>query len=266
MYLPGYQFKDLGPDGGPYDQFDRPKVVVHTTQGSSIAGAESAFSRYPPHLAYDPRNRAKVQYVPLNRHSYALKNAEAEDDYVIQVEVIGFAEATHQWPDEYYKNFATDVIIPLERAINVPRQHLRFYRAGEDGHILASKYSPVRLSQAAWRLYSGWVGHQHSPNPDEHWDPGGFLMDKAFSYVPGHDAIKEDPIMVLAREKDKLEVWLGDYVQRRWVTEAELVHLIDRFGKVQIWAPGTIAVLGYETDESKFVRTGSGEMTSNQSD
>jgi len=256
--ISGFRYKDLGPDGGPFDQFENPKVVIHTTQGSSISGAESAFRNYPPHAIYDPRNRARVQYVSLDRHSYALRNSEAEDDFVIQFEIVGFAESTHKWPDEYYRNFAADVIVPMEQALAVPRRHMRFYGADE-GIVLASRHSPVRLSNAAWRAYSGWLGHQHSPNPDEHWDPGRFLMDKAFSFVPGKTPKKEDPIMFLVRERDKPEVWIGDYVQRRWVaTQAEVKHLEARFGATSIIDPGTAIVFGEETAESKARRTGTG--------
>lgn len=261
LLLKGFTYKDLGPDGGSFDQADNPKVLVHTTQGSTLAGAEAAFRDFPPHLGYDPARRLRRQYVSLDRHSYSIRNAEAEDDYCIQVEVVGFAESTHKWSDELYRNFAEDVIVPLEAVIGVPRRHLRFYRSGEGGIVLASKYSPIRLTNAAWRAYSGWLGHQHAPNPDEHWDPGGFLMDKAFSYVPGKPAKKEDSMITIARETDKPEVWIGDYVQRRWVTSSELKHLEGRFGKTEAWAPGTISVLGDETAESKARRVTGGPLS-----
>lgn len=257
IWIPGWTRKDLGPDGGPFDQHDKVKVLLHTTEGSTLDGAESAFRSYPPHLGYDPVRRIKRQYVALNRHSYSIRNAEAEDDYVIQVEIVGRAMHTHTWSQVAYRNFAMDVIMPLEAAIGVPRRHLRFYRANE-GIVLAKPTSPVRISNAAWRNYSGWLGHQHAPAPDEHWDPGGFLLDLAFSFVPGKSAEKKDPIMELVRERDKKEVWLGDYIQRRWVTGPELPHLESRFGKVGLINPGTLDVFGEETAESKARRTGTG--------
>jgi hypothetical protein len=256
--LPGFTWKDLGPDGGPFDQRDKVKVLVHTTEGNTLAGAEEAFKRYPPHLGYDPVRRIRRQYVSLDRHSYSIKNSEAEDDYVIQVEIVGRAHQTHQWSDTIYQNFAIDVILPLESTLGVPRRHLRFYR-DDEGIVLARPTSPVRLSAAAWRNYTGWLGHQHAPAPDEHWDPGGFLMDKAFSYVPGKIAEKEDVSVKLFRERDKPEVWVGDYLQRRWVSTAEeLGHLESVFGKVAVIDPGTASVFGEETAESKARRTGTG--------
>jgi hypothetical protein len=84
-------------------------------------------------------------------------------------------------------------------------------------------------------------------------------MDLAFAHVPGKPAKKEDPIMKLVRERDKNEVWIGDFVQRRWVaTQSEVDHLEARFGETEIINPGTASVFGEETAESKARRTGSG--------
>lgn len=193
VWIPGWTRIDLGPDGGPYDETAHPKVCVHTTEGTTLAGAEAAYRQYPPHMGYDPVRRLKHQYVALNRYSYAFRNGETDDEYIVQVEVVGFAAKTHLWPNSIYANFAEDVVGPMENLIGVPRQHLRFYRADE-GIVLARKTSPIRLRPAALREYSGWMGHQHAPGladngtvlpfGDEHWDPGGFLMDTAFSFMP----------------------------------------------------------------------------------
>lgn len=192
IWIPGWERVDLGPNGGTYDSTLNPKACVHTTEGTTLAGAESAYRNYPPHLGYDPVRRVKRQYVALNRYSYAFRNGETDDEFIVQVEVVGFAAKTHTWPTAVYRNFAVDVVQPLHDLIGVPLQHLRFYRADE-GIVLARKTSPIRLRPAALRSYSGWMGHQHAPGladngallatGDEHWDPGGFLMDLAFSFV-----------------------------------------------------------------------------------
>lgn len=185
--LPEYTFKDLGLDGGPYDEMQHPKVIVHMTEGTTIAGAESAFKNYPPHTCYDWRTRDRVQYIRLDRHSYSLRGDENDDEFCIQVELIGYSKHAHELPEHAYENIAQDVVDPLTKAIGVPRRYLRFYRAGENGFILARPDSPIRLSVSGFRNYSGWLGHQHVPSPDSHWDPGGFNMDKAFSYSEGGD-------------------------------------------------------------------------------
>lgn len=177
MIVPGYVYEDIGPNGAPYDEMAHPKVCIHTTEGTSLAGAEVAFAQFPPHLGYDPRTREKKQYVPLDLHAYAFLGAENDDEYVIQVEIVGFARETHLWSEQIYRNIAEDVVRPLQQAINVPSNYRRFYREGEDGLILASPNSPIRMSDSEFRAFSGWFGHQHAPKPDAHWDPGGFLMD-----------------------------------------------------------------------------------------
>lgn len=180
-YLPGAQFMDLGPDGGPFDEMGHPKGCLHTTEGTSLAGAESAFRAYPPHLGYDPRYRISHQYIRLDRYAYALKGAESDDEFVIQIEIVGFARDTHNWPTEWYRNIGEDIIKPLREAVGIPNNYQTFY--GEDsGFVLASPSSPIRLSNDAFRKYTGWVGHQHIPAPDEHWDPGKFRILEAINY------------------------------------------------------------------------------------
>jgi hypothetical protein len=180
-YLPGWTFVDLGPSGGPYDESAHPKGCVHTTEGSSLAGAETAYWDYPPHLGYDPKSRTKHQYVRLDLYSYAFKGSESDDEFIVQIETVGFAADTHNWPDEWYRNFGEDVIAPLREVFGIPDEYLRFYRQDED-IVLATPSSPIRLSDSEFRSFSGWLGHQHVPAPDSHWDPGGFLMDKALEY------------------------------------------------------------------------------------
>lgn len=197
IWIPGYTRVDLGPDGGTFDEMSHPKGCLHTTEGRSIEGAESAYEDYPPHIGYDPYKRIKHQYVSLDRHSYAFRGSESDDEYVIQVEIVGFANSSHNWSDAAYKNLAVDVIRPLEELIGIPRTSLQFY--GEaDGIVLASPTSPVRLSSGALRNYRGWLGHQHIPNPDAHWDPGKLNIQKVFGYLaaPSKPALVEDNGMI----------------------------------------------------------------------
>lgn len=211
IWISGWEKVDLGPDGGSYDEVRNPKACVHTTEGTTLAGAEAAYGRYPPHLGYDPVRRIKHQYVPLNRFSYAFRYAESDDEYIIQIETVGFAAKTHNWSSQVYANFAEDVIKPLEQLVGIPRQHLRFYRADE-GIVLARKTSPVRLRPAALRSYSGWMGHQHAPGTDDngnvlqygddHWDPGGFLMDIAFSFLSS-----ATPAVPTIQEEDEVKTY-----------------------------------------------------------
>mgnify|MGYP000178987069 CR=1 FL=1 len=204
VVLPGFTFTDLGPDGGPYDEIKHPKICWHTTEGSSLAGAEAAFKAYPPHLGYDPRTRIKRQYVSLDRHSYALRGGESDDEYVIQIEVVGRAAETGGWPAEWYRNIGLDLIRPLRNLLRIPDRHLRFYGPNE-GIVLATATSPIRLSNEAFRAFTGHLGHQHVPAPDSHWDPGGFRIDEAIDYSHNPDIEQEIDMALTGYERDMLE-------------------------------------------------------------
>jgi hypothetical protein len=186
VILPGATFIDLGPDGGPYDETAHPKICWHTTEGNSLAGAEAAFRPFPPHLGYDPRSRTLHQYVRLDRHSFALRGDESDDEFVIQIEVVGHAAETPGWPTEWYRNIGVDLIRPLRDLLGVPDQHLRFHGPNE-GIVLAKATSPIRLTDAAFRGFSGHLGHQHAPAPDVHWDPGGFRIAEAITFSHEED-------------------------------------------------------------------------------
>lgn len=260
-WIPGWTRVDLGPDGGTYDEMQHPKGCLHTTEGSTLAGAEAAYKNYPPHLGYDPVRRIKHQYVRLDRYSYAFRNGETDDEFIVQVEMVGFAAQTHTWSNQVYANIAEDVLKPLEDLVGIPRQHLRFYGANE-GIVLARKTSPIRLRPSALRSFSGWMGHQHAPGlddngsilqyGDEHWDPGGFRMDLALSFIP--QPKKGEDMLMLAQEIGNPKVFVGNGVTRRHVrSESELKDLqywMEQAGhvsKVQQFKVGTLdGVLGIE--------------------
>jgi hypothetical protein len=156
---------------------------MHTTEGGSISGAMSAYAPYPPHLIYDWRNRRGVQHVRLDRAAYSAMDGN-DDDYMIQVELVGFAAETRNWPEEALRNVAIDVVAPLEQYFKIPRRIIwHGFKDGRDGITLAVANSPIRLDWAQLRDFSGWLGHQHLPSPDTHWDPGALPMARIFSYL-----------------------------------------------------------------------------------
>jgi hypothetical protein len=223
-YLPGATFVDLGPDGGTYDETGHPKGILHTTEGTSLAGAESAFRSYPPHIGYDPNTRVVHQYIRLDRCSYALKGSESDDEFGIQVEIVGFAAQTHTYPEAWYRNIGEDIIRPLRQIVGIPNNYLTFHGDGE-GIILASPSSPIRLSDADFRNYSGWVGHQHVPAPDEHWDPGRFNIALALTYSED-DMHDTDPSAVPIPNTNPQayytyrEIWYWDNYYANWLVGA----------------------------------------------
>lgn len=189
VQLPGYEWWPLpGVPGMPYDEWDDPKALVHTTQGTSIDGAVTAYRNYPPHLIVDPWKRRKIQHIDLEHAAYALWNEDADDSRCYQIEIVGFAEDSHLWSDDVLNWLGKELALPLHEYAGVPYTVVwkGFKRDGETGYILADPDSPLRLSQYELDHFSGWLGHQHIPG-DSHWDPGGLNVHKILQFAQEAD-------------------------------------------------------------------------------
>lgn len=198
LKLPGYEWWPLaGVPGIPFDEWDDPKALVHTTQGSSVEGAVDAYKLYPPHLIVDPWRRRKIQHVDLERAAYALWNADADDSRCYQIEIVGFAEDAPNWSDEILRWLGKELALPLHEYVGVPyRVVWKGFKSPSDvNYILASPSSPLRLTQTELDTFSGWLGHQHIPG-DGHWDPSGLNVPKILTYAQEDDVSAE-------------EVWFG---------------------------------------------------------
>lgn len=191
LWIPGFTRVNLGVGGGYYDETAHPKFLWHFTQGSSLAGAREAFKKYPPHCGVDPKTGEREQYIPLNWHSWSLRGDESDDEICIQVEVVGFSEQAHLLSDQALRWLGVNVVRPIHELVPIPWQHVRFYGADE-GIVLASPNSPIRLSDSGFRNYAGHLGHQHVPAPDEHWDPGRLFVDKIIAYALEEDVSAEE--------------------------------------------------------------------------
>lgn len=181
LWIPTFKKVDLGPDGGTYDELKHPKIGLHTTE---VLGWPGYNNSYPPHItAWFEKDEVR-QHVDLHRHSYAFRKGESDDEFIVQIEMVGFARETHTWSDAKLRWFSLRVFKPIVDALKVPLIAKKFYGEG-DGIILASPNSPIRLSDTELRNFSGFLGHQHMPSPDEHWDPGRFPIDKVFAILKG---------------------------------------------------------------------------------
>lgn len=173
------------------------KILIHTTEGSTVAGAQSVYNgRFVhPHVTYNPANRNGVQHVLLDRAAAALKTVSRSynRDGVIQVEVVGFAGQTHTYPDWWYRNLYEDVIKPiLDYYPDININNYPPFRGVNDSY---GKNSLTRLGTNDWLMFNGLLGHQHVPE-NSHWDPGQF---DAATLVSFH---KEDED--LTPEQDKM--------------------------------------------------------------
>lgn len=164
---------------GKKHQLPVTKQLWHTTEGSTIAGAVAAYKSRAgfsngvhPHMTVNPLKKRIVQHISLFKSSYSLYDNNDQRG-VIQVEVVGFAKDTGNWPDSTYEWLGEFVAAPI--GAQCPLIDLdtwpRFFGAGE-GIVLASKNSTIRFDRAGFDGFIGQVGHQDAPPPDNHWDPG----------------------------------------------------------------------------------------------
>jgi hypothetical protein len=147
------------------------KIVHHTTEGGSIAGAESAYraNRSAPHFTFDHDRNVLHQHVPINRAARSLKHSagtpETNKAWPIQIEHVGFAASSGGWSNTAYSRIAS-LCRWIEENANVTRTCTVDFEAGAS-----------RLSGAAFFDYEGHIGHMHVPGND-HTDPGGgFRID-----------------------------------------------------------------------------------------
>jgi hypothetical protein len=194
IWLPGYQRVNLGLSGKPFEYTHNPKGLLHSTEGTSLAGAESAMRAYPSHLGYDYRTRDKHQYISLDLAAYSAMD-ESDNDPIYQVELVGFAKDMRYLPDWALRNIAEDVVKPLADTVGIPPVVIPSgFKDGLDGiyPYLASPQSPIRLSYAGLRAFSGWLGHQHLPAPDDHWDPGAINIHRLLEIAYGDDMTPQE--------------------------------------------------------------------------
>jgi hypothetical protein len=169
LFLPGVE-RVPGNHAGSFVP-SPPKLVWHTTEGSSIEGAISAYRQHNswPHFTLDTNSGELVQHLPMNRAGRALEHrrgtVETNRAHVIQVELVGRARESAGWSSERYERIAR-LARAIEAAVGVPRRAFaRFTLSGE------------RLGDSAWLHGAGHCGHQHVPH-NNHSDPGALRMDR----------------------------------------------------------------------------------------
>ncbi len=136
------------------------KIVWHTTETNGLPN----YGGSSPHFTLDPRDGRLWQHIPLNRGGRALKAGGPNFWNAIQVELLGFAKDTHNWPPQAYKRIAK-LARWIEVNFTVPRKTSVVFKG--------NGATPHLGSPDAFKTYSGHIGHQHVPGND-HWDPGKF--------------------------------------------------------------------------------------------
>lgn len=145
------------------------KIVLHTTEGSTLAGADATLrgNDDEPHFLID-KNGTVIQFVALNQFSKALRHNGPPTNTAgcIQIEMVGFAATPPTW---FSKIGALCCLI--EHRVNVPRRVPHAF--AEPGHA-------VRFGGAQFLKVTGYVGHEHVPEND-HVDPGAFDIHAMFT-------------------------------------------------------------------------------------
>ncbi len=155
--------------GGPF------RGILHTTEGSSYAGARAAYlnSRVSPHFTIGLEGC--WQHVDIDRSSSALVNiiggVETNRLSAIQIEVIGFA-AKPDWSDQLI-DAVRDLMTWIEANTGIQPWAPPLW-GGNDAYGVNTRY---RMSPSSWLDFDGWCGHQHVPE-NEHWDPGRISIDR----------------------------------------------------------------------------------------
>jgi hypothetical protein len=153
-------------DGGPF------RIVHHTTEGSSAAGALSTFARNrdAPHFTVDAKTI--WQHVDTGRASRALRHrgTPTNSHSAIQIEVVGFADKTNRLNKKGQPNEATlHNVARLCRWLEATHGIPQTWPNGPPA-LKAQGFRKNR-SIPTWLKKGGHFGHVDVPG-NIHYDPG----------------------------------------------------------------------------------------------
>lgn len=176
LLIPGFDYLPFeGKPGRKYDRLEPKKLLLHSTEGSSIEGALGAYAKYPPHVIVDYRTKQRIQHVPLDLASYSLRGSESDDEPCIQVEIVGFSFEAPSWTVGMLDWLCEEVFQPIRLLwpfpLKAPPQgFVSAQEAKRDRITLVSVNSPIRFTKSSFEKFGGICAHQHVPPPDTHWD------------------------------------------------------------------------------------------------
>lgn len=151
----------------------KPKLVWHSTEGSTIEGAIAAYraSNSAPHFTIDPRKDRIVQHVSVHKAARSLLHpsgtVETNRARAVQVEIVGNAKDMGGLSQAALASLSR-LARWIERNADVPRKCSVEFVPFPTG-------VPKRLKPQAWLDYSGHCGHMHVPSND-HEDPGALKI------------------------------------------------------------------------------------------
>ena len=208
LWFPGADRSAPGNDagsftGGPF------KGVLHTTEGSTAAGAIAAYrsNNSWPHftVTFEGGVFKVYQHLPINVAARSLKNlsggVQTNRDSAIQIEIVGKAADAPSFPDQYLSGIA-GLMRWIESQTGI-KPHAPAFKAYPGSYGAANG---VRIAPDAWDNFDGWCGHQHVPEND-HGDPGLFPIEKVLL----HQTQASQPALRLANEVQAVRRPQGGY-------------------------------------------------------
>ena len=190
----------VGPfSGGPF------KIVHHTTEGSTYAGARAAYKAHRSEPHFSVAGDQIFQHVDTGLAARALKNppggVETNRDSAVQIEVVGFAGSAK---DVTTLRTVAKLCRWIENEHGVPQKwpngRLRVSTNGRDpgGH---------NRNAANWDADSGHYGHSQVPEND-HWDPAYSAAELAIvtpdAVFDPHDELEAAPASMIAVREAEL--------------------------------------------------------------
>lgn len=175
FWFPGARRSLVFSGAGPM-AYGPPKGVLHTTEGTSVAGALATYARTRsyPHLTVGD---VIEQHCPVNVAATALQNlsggVETNRGGAIQIEIVGRASNVSNLPSKTIANLIS-VMQWLQTVHNI-RPHAPVFKAyipgAPPGGTSYGATNGVRFTQTQWKAFDGWCGHMHVPE-NLHGDPG----------------------------------------------------------------------------------------------
>ena len=174
-------------------------LVLHTTEGSTIAGAVATMkaNRSWSNWVCDPATGGLMTLTDSERGDRSLRNLSGGVETnnrpgVWQLEIVGFAANVPIYDEDWYRTLGR-IIVDICNSKAIPKVFPHPF-TDDAGY---GTNGAVRLTAAQWSACEGIVGHQHVPE-NLHWDPG--RIDRVIPYVTGDSmAHDEDQIRRLQR-------------------------------------------------------------------
>ena len=177
-----------GTGTGSWSQRGRWKIVIHTTETRGIPGYDGG--QFAPHVTYWPKHRTWTQHFEFSRPAEAIKNFD--DDRVIQMETICYSdkrkgdEVGGLWvghlTDQHLDDLGT-FLRWVMRHLDIPARWpgKQAFSHGE------AKAAGFRFTESEFLDFGGLLGHQHTPAPNDHWDPGAFPWERLLARLDQED-------------------------------------------------------------------------------